>query len=180
MQFLFSKNMDPNLSKTVPGIPLRPLNHFLHIFEVRSILVKLVIFAIFDVQTVLSEKSTKEKISGRRLTFAHMRNVEKFINASDSYGWCLEIIRKQKVDLCYIISYPPPALQKRKDIHSDLFVNVFGYVFVFLLSLDPRHFTTIIQQHQRKKLALLQIPFKCKSHYSGDFPHRNACVDIRE
>ena len=132
------------------------------------------------VQTILSEKSTKEKISGRRLTFAHMRNVEKFINASDSYGWCLEIIRKQKVDLCYIISYPPPALQKRKDIHSDLFVNVFVYVFVFLLSLYPKHFTTIIQQHQRKKLALLQIPFKCKSHYSGDFPHRNACVDIRE
>ena len=50
MQFLFSKNMDPNLSKTVPGIPLRPLNHFLHIFEVRSILVKIVIFAIFDLQ----------------------------------------------------------------------------------------------------------------------------------
>ena len=132
------------------------------------------------VQTILSEKSTKEKISGRRFIFAHMRNVEKFINASDSYSWCLEIIRKQKVDLCYIISYPPPALQKRKDIHSDLFVNVFVYVFVFLLSLDPKHFTTIIQQHQRKKLALLQIPFKCKSHYSGDFPHRNACVDIRE
>ena len=50
MQFLFSKNMDPNLSKTVPGIPLRPLNHFLHIFQVWSILVKIVIFAIFDLQ----------------------------------------------------------------------------------------------------------------------------------
>ena len=50
MHFLFSKNMDPHLSKTVPGIPLRPLNHFLHIFEVRSILVKIVIFAIFDLQ----------------------------------------------------------------------------------------------------------------------------------
>ena len=50
MQFLLSKNMDPNLSKTVPGIPLRPLNHFLHIFQVWSILVKIVIFAIFDLQ----------------------------------------------------------------------------------------------------------------------------------
>ena len=55
MQFLFSKNMDPNLSKTVPGIPLRPLNHFLHIFQVWSILVKIVIFAIFDLQKIFHQ-----------------------------------------------------------------------------------------------------------------------------
>ena len=54
---LFSKNMDPNLSKTVPGIPLRPLNRFWHIFEVRSILVKIVIFAIFDLQKNFSSNS---------------------------------------------------------------------------------------------------------------------------
>ena len=64
MQFLFSKNMDPNLSKTVPGIPLRPLNHFLHIFEVRSILVKIVIFAIFDLQKIFSSNS-KNRSRGR-------------------------------------------------------------------------------------------------------------------
>ena len=64
MQFLFSKNMDPNLSKTVPGIPLRPLNHFLHIFQVWSILVKIVIFAIFDLQKIFSSNS-KNRSRGR-------------------------------------------------------------------------------------------------------------------
>ena len=64
MQFLFSENMDRNLSKTVPGIPLRPLNHFLHIFEVRSILVKIVIFAIFDLQKIFSSNS-KNRSRGR-------------------------------------------------------------------------------------------------------------------
>ena len=64
MQFLFSKNMDPNLSKTVPGIPLRPLNHFLRISEVGSILVKIVILAIFDLQKIFSSNS-KNRSRGR-------------------------------------------------------------------------------------------------------------------
>ena len=64
MQFLFSKNMDPNLSKTVPGIPLRPLNHFLRISEVGSILIKIVILAIFDLQKIFSSNS-KNRSRGR-------------------------------------------------------------------------------------------------------------------
>ena len=46
MQILFLESMNLQLSKTVPGIMLRPLDHFLHIFELWSIFAKMMIFAI--------------------------------------------------------------------------------------------------------------------------------------
>ena len=46
MQILFLERTDLQLSKTVLGIKLRPLNHFLHIFEFWSIFEKMMIFAI--------------------------------------------------------------------------------------------------------------------------------------
>ena len=46
MQILFWESMDLQLSKTVPEIMLRPLDHFLHIFELWSIFAKMMIFAI--------------------------------------------------------------------------------------------------------------------------------------
>ena len=54
MQILILESMDLQLSKTVPGIMLRPLDHFLHIFEVWSIFAKMMIFAIFGSRKIFS------------------------------------------------------------------------------------------------------------------------------
>ena len=54
MQILFLESMNLQLSKTVPGIMLRPLDHFLHIFELWSIFAKMMIFAILGSRKLFS------------------------------------------------------------------------------------------------------------------------------
>ena len=54
MQILFLESMNLQLSKTVPGIMLRPLDHFLHIFELWSIFAKMMIFAILGSRKIFS------------------------------------------------------------------------------------------------------------------------------
>ena len=54
MQILFLESMNLQLSKTVPGIMLRPLDHFLHIFELWSIFAKIMIFAILGSRKLFS------------------------------------------------------------------------------------------------------------------------------
>ena len=80
MQLLFFKSMDPQLSKTVPGIPLRPLNRFLHVFEVRSILVKIVIFAILTFRKLFHR--TLKIVLGVARTFPG-----RFWKAEGPYFW---------------------------------------------------------------------------------------------
>ena len=57
MQILFLERTDLQLSKTVLGIKLRPLNHFLHIFEFWSIFEKMMIFAVLGLWKFFSSDS---------------------------------------------------------------------------------------------------------------------------